>query len=387
MTPTAPQTVLVPSPAPLPSTSRISLMPFSLAHDGPARLSIYFLPRPYDPPALSDESKEAAEDAESRQASFRGRRIVSSTMPLPAGYRGLVYATAAPLPPSSLYEEKDETGSAERDDRAAKRAKRAAASAAALDALPATGSESDAAAPAEEGLRRSPRKAAAKAATPAAVRARERAVRAAKEKAQRRKAAAAKQSGGKFSLDSDEDDNGGEKEGGGETAARMGQSEAEPAPTSMPSTEPDQEQAADPAAPAEASAPTSAPPSEVSEGTSTAVSAPAPPTPVAPLRTASTASSTSTVLITSTPRATSPALPASDTAAAADLDRDADLNMEAPISLVRDEKRLLPVLAFDALEIWNPDFPLAGGRVAQDDEVGRAVTEWLNGKGVSGLQR
>ena len=156
----APQTLLALSSTPLASLPSISLLPFSLAHDGPAPLSTFFLPRPF-PSSTAPGTTDDQHQHQHRQATFRGRRIVSSELRLPAGYRGLVFSTSAPLPPTSTS-----TGTAQGDgegtDRAAKRARLAAASAAALGA-PASPPPSSAARDDDEdeggaGRRRSPRK-------------------------------------------------------------------------------------------------------------------------------------------------------------------------------------------------------------------------------------
>ncbi|POY75490.1 hypothetical protein BMF94_1392 [Rhodotorula taiwanensis] len=382
MAPVPTQTILVPSASssPLPSTSSISLMPFSLAHDGPAPISTYFHPRPFEAATSATSKVEGDAATAHRQASFRGRRIVSSTLALPEGYRGLVYSTTAPSPPTVAVEEEDGTA-VEREERAAKRAKRAAASAAALDTADVTTEDSTGLEVADESLtvRRSPRKST----TAASSRARERAVRAAKDKARRKAAQDAAKKGG-FSLDSDEDDEDGPMETEPVVAA--------PAAIANDATEITQ--------PAEGTAlfaagldgDTSKNTAEAALDESTTADAAAaivkmdepmeeaetrsPPPP--PLRTLSTVSTASSGIITSTPRPASPVPSPSTKDVQIDHQIPASVAQDdEPVTLARDEKRLVPCLTFDRIEVWNPDWPLAGGKVAENDEVGRAVTEWI----------
>ncbi|BGP66098.1 hypothetical protein NBRC10512v2_007493 [Rhodotorula toruloides] len=327
----APQTVLALSSSPLPSLPSISLLPFSLAHDGPAPISTYFRPRPY--PSTSE-----AEPAH-RQASFRGRRVVSTVLSLPEGYQGLVFSTSAPLPPTAAQDEVDEA-SQEREERAAKRAKRAAASAAALATSALEEDEGDSAA--ADGLRRSPRKGTA--VSTAAARARERAVRAAKEKAKQAAAAKGKNKGG-FSLDSDE-----------EEQATEQQEEQEMAAVEVQETQVVEI--------SETEVKTDAGTLEVTsaEETTTIEVVAAPPP--APLRTTSALSTASASQIPSTPLSTTASF--------------SSLNpFDAPVALARDEKHLRPCATFDTIEVWNPDWPVAGGRVAEEDAVGKTVSEWM----------
>ncbi|BGP03649.1 hypothetical protein RTBOTA2_006416 [Rhodotorula toruloides] len=328
----APQTVLALSSSSLPSLPSISLLPFSLAHDGPAPISTYFRPRPYP-------STSKAEPAH-RQASFRGRRVVSTVLSLPEGYQGLVFSTSAPLPPTAAQDEVDEA-SQEREERAAKRAKRAAASAAAL-ATNALEEEGDSAA--ADGLRRSPRKGTT--VNTAAARARERAVRAAKEKAKKAAAAKGKKKGG-FSLDSDEEEEAAEEQEEQEMAAVVEVQETQVVEISG------------------AEVKTDAGTLEVTsvEETTTIEVISAPP-PASPLRTTSTLSTASASQIPSTPLSTTASF--------------SSLNpFDAPVALARDEKHLRPCATFDSIEVWNPDWPVAGGRVAEEDAVGKTVSEWM----------
>ncbi|KWU45524.1 hypothetical protein RHOSPDRAFT_32826 [Rhodotorula sp. JG-1b] len=389
MAPVPPQTLLSLASHPVPSTSTVSLLPFTLAHDGPARISTFFHPRPYPSAAAKDQEGATTTTPVHRQAAFRGRRIVSSTLSLPEGYRGLVYSTTAPLPPSATEIDSTEVDG-EVEERAAKRAKRAAASAAALD-KPAAAVEDDQAEQADADLsrRRSPRKSTSAAST----RARERAIRLAKEKARRKSAAAGTLQKKGFSLDSDEEDQAGDEnlapaalEADEKASEPVPASENEaPAPTTskleeaavieasetpvLPQAESLVEGALDEGALATATVPVG------TEDAAAAVAAPLP-TPAPPLRTISTVSVASSSIITSAPRSPSP--PPLSSTAKAEFDSAAAAAANLPVvSLSRDEKRLVPSLTFDSIEIWNPDWPLAGGKVTEDDEVGRAVFEWI----------
>lgn len=430
----APQTVLSLASGPVPSTSTVSLLPFSLAHDGPAPISTYFHPRPYAGIAGS-----AAAAAEHRQAAFRGRRVVSSTLALPDGYTGLVYSTSAPLPPSNSSS--GGGGGAEDEatrERAAKRAKRAAASAAALDRggrerPPRRGRQPEDEQEEEEGgqdpdgdasaRRRSPRKSTLAASTRSA---RERAIRTATGKARRNPSSTSSAAGiahkvgavvqaKRFSLDSDDEDDDVVGEGvtnaddSGKTDKVAALVTAETVTAALP-TEPtagdtatvtafDAEASTFPPMPEGVimtssdseelvSVPTSVENADAAS-TPTAAAAALPPAP--PLRTISTASIASSSIITSAPRSPSPPpapVPASMTATSfakeetpgampASSVRDNQQEEDGPVTLARDEKRLVPNLTFDRIEVWNPDWPLAGGKVTEDDDVGRAVVEWI----------
>lgn len=83
-----PPTSLSALPPAAPSHPSISLLPFSIGHDGPAPISTYFHPRPRDP-STPDALK----------ASFRGREIFSTPFPLPPSYTGLIFSTTVPAPP------------------------------------------------------------------------------------------------------------------------------------------------------------------------------------------------------------------------------------------------------------------------------------------------
>ena len=385
MAPVPPQTLLSLASHPVPSTSTVSLLPFTLAHDGPARISTFFHPRPYPSAAAKDEEGATTTPPVHRQAAFRGRRIVSSTLSLPEGYRGLVYSTTAPLPPSATEIDSTEVDG-EVEERAAKRAKRAAASAAALDKS-AAAVEDDQAEQADADLSRrmSPRKSTSAAST----RARERAIRLAKEKARRKSAAAGTLQKKGFSLDSDEEDQAGD-ENLAPAALEADEKASEPVPASENEAPAPTTSKLEEAAVIEASetpvlsqaeslvegALATATVSVETEDAAAAVAAPLP-TPAPPLRTISTVSVASSSIITSAPRSPSTPPPLSSTAKA-EFDSAAAAAANLPVvSLSRDEKRLVPSLTFDSIEIWNPDWPLAGGKVTEDDEVGRAVSEWI----------
>lgn len=69
-----------------------SLLPFHLAHSGPAPISTYFITRlaPSDPHALTQEDLLLS--------TFRGRGIVGQTLVIPAGYQGIVLEVPPPPP-------------------------------------------------------------------------------------------------------------------------------------------------------------------------------------------------------------------------------------------------------------------------------------------------
>ncbi|KAK4051630.1 hypothetical protein OIV83_002770 [Microbotryomycetes sp. JL201] len=81
----------------LPSTrpdapSSVSLMPFSIAYDGPSNMSTFFHPRP-------TSSTSANDGLERSEAWFRGRRVICTNYTLPKGFNGIVYTTTSPVPP------------------------------------------------------------------------------------------------------------------------------------------------------------------------------------------------------------------------------------------------------------------------------------------------
>lgn len=87
--------------SPLAHLTSIDLLPFSIAHDGPAPVSGYFHPTPRAPPGASHPSPSPSPSAAALvplQAAFRGRLVCSTPLPLPAGYTGLVFSTTAPAP-------------------------------------------------------------------------------------------------------------------------------------------------------------------------------------------------------------------------------------------------------------------------------------------------
>ncbi|GAA5863475.1 hypothetical protein JCM8547_007255 [Rhodosporidiobolus lusitaniae] len=340
-----PLPILQASPSALPSTPSISLLPFSLPSSvsGPQpSLKRFFRPRPY--PSTTSPTT-SPNDPEHRQASFRGRRIVSSFLAVPQGYQGVVLSSPslASAPTTSAdaqqQDEADEQKE-EREERAAKRAKKAA------DAAAALGAEG-------EGRRRgSPKKAAAKA--------RERAVEAAK------KRAATKGKGKKkgFMLESDEEEEEQEeemKEGEKEEEERKEDTvetvqvelpveEVLPVPSiaAAEKVDVDVDVAVEVQEDLTAST-TTAEVIAVDPSSSTSPPSPHAPPPSLPS-------------LTSTPLPT-PSLSEPSCAFEAEL--------------AKDLLPLRPVLTFEKLEIWNPDFPVAGGRVEEEDEVGRVVGEWV----------
>lgn len=151
--PSAPPTVL--SPFPVASTSdassssprvlsSISLFPFSINYDGPAPISTYFHPSPVPSTSSSSNDADAAPPPPQHQeAAFRGRLVVSTSVPLPTGYKGLVYETTTPIPAKVVEVEKVKV-----EKKVVKKMK--------LDDATAEGERKKAV---ELGLRRSPRKA------------------------------------------------------------------------------------------------------------------------------------------------------------------------------------------------------------------------------------
>ena len=84
------------APAPLTHLAAIDLLPFSLAHDGPANVADYFHPTPRA--STSSSGAPPAAGLVPLQAAFRGRLVCSSPLALPHGYTGLVFSTTAPAP-------------------------------------------------------------------------------------------------------------------------------------------------------------------------------------------------------------------------------------------------------------------------------------------------
>ncbi|GAA5986096.1 hypothetical protein JCM5350_004431 [Sporobolomyces pararoseus] len=357
--PQAPQTILTTSSEPLPSLSSISLLPCSLAFDGPAPISTYFHPRPYVPESTTPDLEEKQQPH--RQAAFRGRRLISTTFSLPQGYKGLVFSTKAAVPPRATEDEmmeqeletmREEKNRKAREERAAKRAK--------------TSIEGG-----DSSMRRSPRK--------AAQAARERAIKAAKEKAKGKGKGA-----NKFSLDdSDEEEEEEEKEAeqpeptkveeveGEKTEAEESQEQAQPEETKMQI----EETISSTITITDGVLPTNEP-SIVEETTFTseeeatlvieATSTLAEPSLVqAPLLTRTSTSLSTHLHLPTTPSATIVSEPSFSSLP------------PPPIELAKDEKHLNPVSIFQKIEIWNPDFMIPGGRVEEEDQVARSVKEWI----------
>jgi len=65
------------------------LMPFHIAHDGPAPFSTYFHPKPA-PPKFGADGQHEHPPRERTSASFRGRAIEGVVVELPEGYTGVV---------------------------------------------------------------------------------------------------------------------------------------------------------------------------------------------------------------------------------------------------------------------------------------------------------
>ncbi|GAA5949118.1 hypothetical protein JCM3765_004017 [Sporobolomyces pararoseus] len=356
--PQAPQTILSTSSEPLPSLSSISLLPCSLAFDGPAPISTYFHPRPYLPESSSSTSTTPTESEENhRQAAFRGRRLISSFLSLPQGYRGLVFSTKAAVPPRATEDEmeaelesiREEKNRKAREERAAKRAKLA------TNTEGETGSN----------MRRSPRKAAQVA--------RERAIKAAKEKAKGKGKGA-----NKFSLD-DSDEEEEEKEveqpepvkqieeelegekteaeepgEGAEEEMKMQIEETISSTTTITEVIPTTEASVTDETTLTSEA------TLVEEETSTPAETPLVPAP-APLLTRTSTSLSTHLHLPTTPSATIVSEP----------------SFSLPTELAKDEKHLNPVSTFSKIEVWNPDFMIPGGKVEEEDEVARSVKEWI----------
>lgn len=85
-------TVLAAPTEALPVGPTPSLLPFHLAHSGPAPISTYFITRlaPSDPHALTQEDLLLS--------TFRGRGIVGQTLVVPTGYQGIVLEVPPPPP-------------------------------------------------------------------------------------------------------------------------------------------------------------------------------------------------------------------------------------------------------------------------------------------------
>ncbi|KAK4699073.1 hypothetical protein P7C70_g7195, partial [Phenoliferia sp. Uapishka_3] len=83
------------SSTPLPTLPYVSLLPASIAHDGPANISTYFPTRPLSTSASPSSSTDTPTALE---AAFRGRLVVSTPFTVPEGYTGLIFSTSTPAP-------------------------------------------------------------------------------------------------------------------------------------------------------------------------------------------------------------------------------------------------------------------------------------------------
>lgn len=379
-----PQPVLTPSSAsPLPVLPSVSLLPFSLPPhlSGPAPISRFFRPRPYP---FNTSSTPSEPTPAHRQAAFRGRRVVSSLLPLPKGYTGVVLSSvlsAAPPSASTAAQtdlaDEDAEEKEEREERAAKRAKRAVEAAAAFTSEQGDDEGEGA------GLRRSPRKTRGGAAA-GEKRARERAVeKARREAAEKKKKGKGKAKGKGFSLDSDDDEEKQEedeqvveekveaeeeKKEGEETVEMQIDDPKEevvaveatlPPPPLAPATESEESQ---PGANEDVEEPLQI----AAVDSTSSLPSPSEPAPsvvpsLAPL------ASSSSLLATPLPSTTTSFFPAQQ--------QQQQLQEEESSSTVL--LPLRPLATFTAFEVWNADFPIAGGRVGEEDEVGRVVSEWV----------
>lgn len=98
------KTLLAPAQAPLRvlDSSEVRLMPFHLAHTGPAQTDVYFQPRAAHPTGLGYVSTEVedvkkGDGTTGRIAAFRGREVHEHLVTLPRGYVGCVLS-APPRP-------------------------------------------------------------------------------------------------------------------------------------------------------------------------------------------------------------------------------------------------------------------------------------------------
>ncbi|GAA5929853.1 uncharacterized protein JCM15063_004643 [Sporobolomyces koalae] len=321
-----PQTILSASATPVPSLDSISLLPCSLAFDGPAPISTYFHPRPFIPeaetvsPSLGSSSSSPNND-QHRQAAFRGRRLISSYFHVPRGYQGLVFSTQAATPPISTedelqeeLEEVEQRARQARQDRANKRAK-----------LASTNGD-------EVQVRTSPRKAAKEA--------RERAIRAAKGKG--------KASTTGFSLDDEDDDEGDDTEMEPEAGGEGVENGREDLVESVAEDKVDLTNGV-----------------SVNHVQAQAELEPSPEIP-APLPLLSRTSTSTSTQIDLPP---TPSLPIGEGSQ--------EEAPSYPVMLARDEKHLNPSYTFKSIEVWNPDFMVPGGRVHEEDPVARGVQEWI----------
>jgi len=341
--PQPPQTVLTISPSPLPFLSSISLLPCSLAFDGPAPISTYFHPRPYDA-----EDASSVKKGSHRQAAFRGRRLISSTFDVPQGYKGLVFSTEAAVPPTATEDDWEELEAEKnrkaREERSAKRAK-----------LASDMEEGESKMNAGDTMRRSPRKAAKEA--------RERAIKAAKEKAKAAKGKGKAKAGFSLDDDTDEDEDTQQAEESGSVEQETPLEETILETLESASTEP------------LPGPPNLAPPLPAEEAPSTVEASD--PTPVFP-----PSDVTAPLSDSLPPSVPAPLLSRSSTSLSTHLHLPNTPSVSAhpsfsSIELARDEKHLKPFSTFDKIEVWNPDFMISGGRVEEEDEVARTVKEWI----------
>ncbi|KAL8276183.1 hypothetical protein RQP46_011395 [Phenoliferia psychrophenolica] len=86
--------------APLPTLPYVSLLPASIAHDGPADVATYFPTRPL-PSAAASTTTSSSSKPQALEAAFRGRLVVSTPLAVPAGYTGLVFTTSTPVASTS----------------------------------------------------------------------------------------------------------------------------------------------------------------------------------------------------------------------------------------------------------------------------------------------
>lgn len=83
---------------PLATLPYVSILPFRIAYDGPAPIKTYFPTRPLPSPPSADGTN-AKPPTGALEATFRGRLLVSTPLPVPAGFTGLVFSTSTPVPP------------------------------------------------------------------------------------------------------------------------------------------------------------------------------------------------------------------------------------------------------------------------------------------------
>ncbi|KAG0152044.1 hypothetical protein CROQUDRAFT_650666 [Cronartium quercuum f. sp. fusiforme G11] len=74
----------------LSTSTELHLMPFSISHHGPAKISTYFLPRPIVPVDQSSSSSQGC-----LEAAFRGRYIHGTPVSLPERYTGLLLSSSS----------------------------------------------------------------------------------------------------------------------------------------------------------------------------------------------------------------------------------------------------------------------------------------------------